>query len=82
MIASIRTTSQAVQIGGTLTSTPNTTFTLEFFASSANDASGQVYLGTTTVKTNQNGVAVFTFFGPVPSIIGTTYFTDTATNGT
>jgi len=80
VITSVRTTSQAVQIGGTLTSTPNKTFTLEFFASSTNDGSGQQYLGTTTVKTNKNGVGIFTFFGPVPSIVGTTYFTATATS--
>ena len=82
VITSVRTTSQAVQIGGTLTSTPNKTFTLEFFASSANDASGQIYLGGATVKTDKNGVSVFTFFGPVPSIVGTTYFTATATDAT
>ncbi len=80
VITTVRVTSQAVQIGGTLTSTPNKTFTVELFASSTNNASGQQYLGMVKVKTNKNGVGVFTFFGPVPSIVGTTYFTATATS--
>jgi parallel beta-helix repeat protein len=80
VITSVRVTSQGTQIGGTLTSTPNKKFTVELFASSTNDASGQQYLGTVTVKTDKNGVGVFTFFGPVPSIVGTTYFTATATS--
>ena len=80
VITRVNATSQAVQISGTLTSTPNKTFTLQFFASSTNDGSGQIYLGTTTVKTNKNGVGVFTFFAPLPSIVGTTYYTATATD--
>src|SRR5262249_54067382 len=51
VITSVRVTSQGTQLGGTLTSTPNKTFTLEFFASRTDDGSGKDYLGTVNVKT-------------------------------
>jgi hypothetical protein len=48
-------------VTGTLTSTPNTTFTLEFFTSSPGDASsGEQYLGSVTVTTDADGNASFT----------------------
>ena len=55
---------------GTLNSTPNSTFTLQFFANPAADPSGygqgQTYLGQLTgVKTDASGNASFTFVAPV-----------------
>ncbi len=51
-------------IGGTLNSTANATFTLEFFASAARDPSlfgeGERFLGSATVTTNGSGNATFT----------------------
>jgi hypothetical protein len=51
-------------IQGTLTSTPNTTFTLEFFSNATADPSGfgegQTFLGSITVTTDATGVADFT----------------------
>jgi hypothetical protein len=62
---------RAVQAGpktvilGTLQSTPNTTFTLQFFSDPAADPSGlgegQQLLGTSTVTTNGNGSVTFAF---------------------
>jgi hypothetical protein len=49
---------------GTLTSTPNTTFTLEFFANDAPNGhgygEGQIWLGDATVTTDASGQASFT----------------------
>ena len=51
------------QITGTLSSTPNSTFTLDFYANAAADPSGygegQRYLGSATVTTNANGTVSF-----------------------
>jgi hypothetical protein len=48
-----------ITIRGSLTSTPNTIFTVEFFANSTADPSGfgegQTFLGTTQVRTNASG---------------------------
>ena len=52
------------QVIGHLDSTPNTTFTLDFYASTLRDPSGygegQTYLGSTTVTTDGSGHASFT----------------------
>jgi uncharacterized repeat protein (TIGR01451 family) len=55
---------------GTLNSTPNSTFTVQFFANTTADPSGygqgKTYLGQLTgVKTDASGNASFTFFAPV-----------------
>ena len=59
----------ATTITGTLNSTANTTFTLEYFASSAADATGfgegQTYLGSTSVTTDGSGNVSFTAAGPI-----------------
>jgi hypothetical protein len=49
-------------VTGALTSTPNTTFTLEFFANSVNDpsGSGEQFLGSVVVTTDAGGNASFT----------------------
>lgn len=51
------------QVSGTLTSTPNSNFTIEFYADDLNRSSGRVFLGSKTVRTNAAGYAVFTFVG-------------------
>ena len=51
-------------ISGTLSSSPNTTFAIDFFANSAADPSGfgegQIYLGSASVTTDLSGAATFT----------------------
>jgi len=44
---------------GTLNSTPNTTFTLEFFGNDAGDPEGLTFLGSASVTTDGGGNAVF-----------------------
>jgi titin len=55
-------------VTGTLTSAPNTTFTIELFANSEPNPSGygegERYLGSTTVTTDADGVAQFTMKVP------------------
>lgn len=62
------------RIQGTINSTPNTTFVLEFFLNPACDPSGfgegQTFLGTSNVTTNSSGNATFTVFLSTPSTIG------------
>ncbi|HXE52701.1 MAG TPA: right-handed parallel beta-helix repeat-containing protein [Tepidisphaeraceae bacterium] len=70
-------------ITGTLNSTPNTTFALDFFASQIWDTThygeGQKYLGSISVRTDASGNASFTATMPgVPS--GFNYFAATATD--
>ena len=65
VIDSATVASGTTAIAGTLNSLANTTFRLEFYASSASDPSGfgegEVYLGTQDVTTDANGDASFTF---------------------
>jgi hypothetical protein len=62
-ITSASTSSGGVQIQGTLDSTPNTTFTLDFYANAAADLSGhgegETYLGAVTVATDASGSVSF-----------------------
>ena len=71
-------------IAGTLSSTPSTTFTLDFFSSTVPDPSGfgegETYLGSMNVTTDALGSATFTFVGP-PVAVGT-LVTSTATAAT
>jgi len=69
---------QAIYVEGSLNSTPNTTFTLEFFvAGSSCDSSlhgeGRYFMGSRSVTTNSNGDAGFieTFPSPVLAGLGT-----------
>ncbi len=57
----------ALQVTGMLTSTKNTTFTIELFASDISAPSGRLYLGALKVRTNASGVATFTFAGAAPA---------------
>ena len=77
-------TSAVLQIGniviaGTLTSKPKTTFNVEFFASAAGNPSGKQYLGSVTVKTDNNGVAALNLTTLHPTI-GLDFITATATD--
>lgn len=68
-----------ITINGTLTAKSKTTYTIEFFASALNNASGEEYLGSITVKTDSNGVAVLAFTTLHPTI-GLDIITATATD--
>jgi hypothetical protein len=76
--------SSGSSISGTLTSVPNTTFRIEFFANQGLDPSGnvegQTYLGFATVTTDNNGHAAFTATGLAPLPAGERYPTATATD--
>ncbi len=69
-------------LGGTLNSTPSSTFRVEFFANTACDPSGygegEQFLGAQEVTTNSSGSAAFSF--PYTAISGKPYLTATATN--
>ncbi|HEX4142637.1 MAG TPA: right-handed parallel beta-helix repeat-containing protein [Pirellulales bacterium] len=79
VLTSVHTVSNGTQVTGTLNSTANTTFTLEFFASAATGASGRYFLGSTLVTTNNVGLATYIFSGSkLPS--GASYVTATATD--
>jgi hypothetical protein len=62
VLTSATTDGTSTTVTGTLTSTPNRTFTLEFFANSVNDpaGSGERFLGSVQVTTDANGNASFT----------------------
>lgn len=79
MITSATRQPLGIQISGTLTSKPNTTFTIEFFANEAIDPSGQVSLGSQSVTSDTTGLATFDFFGPLPPA-NTLAITATATD--
>ena len=63
------------RITGTLQSTPNAPFRIEFFNNSAYDASlfgeGQSYVGSVDVSTNASGNATFTFDSPGSTVTAT-----------
>ncbi|MHB1558377.1 MAG: Ig-like domain-containing protein [Isosphaeraceae bacterium] len=66
--------SSLVEVKGTLTSTPNTTFTVQFFANPTADPSGygqgQYLLGTRTLTTDSGGQAAFQYAMVSPSSLG------------
>jgi uncharacterized repeat protein (TIGR01451 family) len=63
VIASATSGNETVTFGGTLDSTPATTFRLEFFSNHAADPSGfdegEIFLGSAMVTTDANGKATF-----------------------
>ncbi|HEX8183990.1 MAG TPA: NosD domain-containing protein, partial [Blastocatellia bacterium] len=71
-----------IRIQGRLNSTPNTTFTLQFFSNISCDPSGfgegQKLIGTTTVTTGSNCLANFSF--AFPALISGPFITATATS--
>jgi CSLREA domain-containing protein len=70
VLSSAVTSGGKTTVKGRLNSTPNTTFTLQFFSSPAADPSGfgegQKYLGQSTVTTDSNGDARFSFTTATP----------------
>ncbi len=70
-ILTLATSGGSTKIQGTLNSTPNTTFTLEFFSNSACDPSGhgegKTFIGSTTAATDSNGNVSFTASFDVPA---------------
>jgi hypothetical protein len=62
VLTSATTDGTGTTVTGTLTSTPNATFTLEFFANDLNDpsGSGERFLGSVVVTTDADGHASFT----------------------
>ena len=61
VITSATTDGTSITVTGTLSSAPNSTFTLEFFASSPGDPSGaEQFLGSVVVTTDADGNASFT----------------------
>jgi hypothetical protein len=80
VLSSARNVGGHTIVVGSLTSTPLTTFVLEFFANSPNDPSeGLVFVGSVVVTTNVNGFATFTFMANVPVAPGQ-FITATATD--
>ncbi len=82
-LSSVTLSGNTATIKGTLNSTPNSTFVLDFFASQIWDPThygeGQKYLGSITVMTDSSGNASFTATMPgVPA--GYNYFAATATD--
>lgn len=81
----IKASSTNGAVKGSLTSTPNTTFTIEFFASPSCDGSkhgeGQTYLGKRQVTTDANGVVIFNIILHAGFSTGSS-ITATATNPT
>ncbi|HTO48732.1 MAG TPA: DUF4347 domain-containing protein, partial [Burkholderiales bacterium] len=79
------TNGSQIQISGTLNSTANTAFRIEFFASSTSDSSGngegQRYLGAVTVTTDSSGNAVFSKIVLPAAVLAGEYITATATGG-
>lgn len=85
LTAALTSGSQSI-IGGTLNSTPNSTFALHFYSNATPDPStygeGQSYLGTTNVTTDSNGDASFSFTGPALTIGNAVTATATGAEGT
>ncbi|HUY32931.1 MAG TPA: PKD domain-containing protein [Pirellulales bacterium] len=71
VIQSIVTRSSGTTIAGSFTSTPNTTYALDFFANPSGGTGapqGQSFLGTVTVATDSTGVASFSATLPGGSV--------------
>jgi hypothetical protein len=79
VLTSVRTLQNVFIVSGTLTSTPSSVFTIEFFASDTSSPSGRIYLGSTVAVTNKWGVATYVFVGLRPSG-GAHFITATATD--
>ena len=70
VLTSATSDATSTTVEGTLTSTPSTTFTVEFFADSVCNPSGygegERFLGSTTVTTDASGQGAFTFSVAIP----------------
>jgi hypothetical protein len=61
VLASAATSSSATTVKGTLNSTTNASFTIEFFSNPAGGDEGETFLGGQSVTTNASGNVSFTF---------------------
>ncbi|MGB0560902.1 MAG: S8 family serine peptidase [Spirulinaceae cyanobacterium] len=59
-LSSAQTSGSATTVTGTISETPNTTYTLEFFSNPNNDGEGQQFIGSQQVTTDAAGNANFT----------------------
>ena len=86
VITSVTATASSTHIQGMLDSTPNTTFTIEFYANMDCDASGngegRTYLGSAQVTTNASCTATIDTTLPVGLPAGQSLVTATATDPT
>jgi hypothetical protein len=86
VLTGVRGSAASPSIGGSLTSVPNTTFRIEFFASpspsNAANTEGQTLLGFTYVTTDGSGYAPTSASGLSPISSGQNYLTATATVAT
>jgi titin len=85
VLTSATTDGSSTTVTGTLSSTPNSTFTLDFFANSVDDpsGSGEQFLGSVQVTTDADGNASFTVtfaFAIDPGLFLTATATDAAHN--
>jgi uncharacterized repeat protein (TIGR01451 family) len=83
LLASVLSSASSTVATGSLNSTPNTMFTVDFYSSVAADPTGfgegQTYLGSSTVTTDLSGNATFAATLPVATPAGR-FVTATATN--
>jgi CSLREA domain-containing protein len=83
MLTSVKSKDKGVEVRGTLLSTPNTIFRLEFFRNNICDSSGygegETYLGFAEVKTKLTGLATFKILLSAP-LMGGNLMTVTATD--
>ena len=79
VLTSVQASFLSIQVSGTLTSQPETMYTVEFFANDASGPSGRLFLGSVNVKTDVAGVATFTFKHFRPPA-GANFITATATD--
>ena len=83
VLTSVTSTGNSTTIQGSLRSTPNSTFQIDFYSSAALDPSGNgegtLFINTTTVTTNGNGDATINVTFPTPLGAGRTV-TATATD--
>ena len=74
VLTSVMSSGNSTTILGSLKSTPNTTFQIDFYSSAALDPSGNgegaLFFGTTPVTTNSNGDATINVTLPVPLATG------------
>ncbi len=83
IIISVQRKNKGSEVHGTLLSTPNTSFRLEFFSNTTCDPTGygegETYLGFAEVKTRITGLTTFKILLPVPPMEGK-FMTVTATD--
>lgn len=69
-------------VGGTLNSTPNTTFAIDFFSNTAADSNtseARTFIGSTAVTTNASGNALISFTAGATALTAGQFVTATAT---